>query len=255
MSSILSRKKIQEAWEISVDHHRASHLGSVSRETSLGDEFLVALPDRVWERLELFAHRVLDANSRVNLVSRKDPERQILDNILDSIFLGIVLKPVSRETKKPCLVLDAGSGSGVPGIPVKIIQEEDQVSGGLVLIDSLKKKARVLSGFVSELALQGTDVFGDRYESPGLPNLCQYLGPNYDWILCSKAFASTEKTLAWSEHLKPRLKAAYLVKGPAGLDEIHEGVPEKLGWRIGRIISFRFPHRESFVIELAPQIS
>ena len=254
MSSILSRDQIKEAWEISVGHYRVSIIGTVSRETYLDPSFLNPLPDKVWARLELFALDVLDANSRVNLVSRKDPERQILDNILESVFLAVVLRAVPRETPNPSLLLDAGSGSGVPGIPIKLIQEEDQIQGGLILVDSVQKKARVLSSLVSKLDLQSTEVFGDRFENPKLAELCQKLGPDFDWILCSKAFASTENTLAWSEALKPRLKAAYLIKGPAGLAEVQGGIPKKYGWKVAQTYSFRFPHRESFVIELTPRI-
>jgi 16S rRNA G527 N7-methylase RsmG len=151
--------------------------------------------------------------------------------------------------------VDAGSGSGVPGIPVKVIQEEDGAAGSLILVDSIQKKARVLSSLVSKMDLSRADVFGDRFESPALLERCRKIEPNHNWILCSKAFASTEQTLAWSELLKPGLKAAYLIKGPAGLAEIQRGALKKLGWTAERTFSFRFPHRESFVIELTPQIS
>ncbi len=238
-----------------MDHHRASPVDPVSRETSLDAEFLAPLPESVWERLEFFALEVLQANKRVNLVSRKDPERQILDNILDSVYLGVVLRRVSRETSNPCLYLDAGSGSGVPGVPVKVIQEEDGTTDGLILVDSIQKKARFLSSLVSKMDLSGADVFGDRFESPELPELCRKLNPNLNWILCSKAFASTEQTLAWSELMRPGLRSAYLIKGPAGLAEIQSSGLKKLGWSADNTYSFRFPHRESFVIELTPQIS
>jgi 16S rRNA (guanine527-N7)-methyltransferase len=88
------------------------------------------------------------------LLGSADP-RWIVDRILlDSLLFLRVLEPGTQH------VLDAGSGAGVPGIPLRI------VSPGLrmTLVESRQRRVSFLSTVVRELSLSETRVIGARLE-------------------------------------------------------------------------------------------
>ena len=73
---------------------------------------------------------------------------------LDSLLFRRVLPPDAR------VVLDAGSGAGVPGIPLKIVDPELR----LTMVESRQRRVSFLSASVRELPLTETHVIGARLE-------------------------------------------------------------------------------------------
>ncbi len=249
--SPLSMDQLKIAWHQAVAHHLEFSGEPVSRETPVPKERLVAeLPADLWERLEFYVSRVLEANRGINLVSRRNPERQILENTLDGILLGILLGFVSRETPNPWLLIDAGSGSGIPGIPARLCLGDPPVGPNLVLVDSQRKKQDFLEDLVVKMGLNSTSVFRGRLESPEFAGHCSSQFPGATLTLCSKAFAETNQTLQWASRLQPNLGNAFLVKGPAWIDELPEESPKVPGWRLLQAHRFTYPHRASVVLEL-----
>lgn len=88
------------------------------------------------------------------LVGSPDP-RWITEHLLvDSLLFLRALPPRFRT------MLDLGSGAGIPGIPLKLVRSDVQ----LTMIESRQRRASFLSAVVRELQLSGTAVVARRAE-------------------------------------------------------------------------------------------
>jgi 16S rRNA (guanine527-N7)-methyltransferase len=115
-------------------------------------ELGVALDARAVQRLEAYA-ALLDKWNRVyNLTAIREEAKLVTHHLLDSLAV-IPHLPAGR-------LLDVGSGGGLPGIPVAIMQPERQVT----LLDSNQKKGTFLRQAVMELELENADVAVERIE-------------------------------------------------------------------------------------------
>ena len=81
-----------------------------------------------WENLKLW-------NSKINLTSIRDDHEIIMKHFLDSV--AVLNYFVVQEND---LVVDVGSGAGFPGIPIKILRPNLD----LTLVESVSKKASFL---------------------------------------------------------------------------------------------------------------
>ena len=74
--------------------------------------------------------------------------------ILDSLLFLRLLPPSSKS------ILDLGSGAGLPGLPIKIVSHDVDMT----LIESRRRRASFLTSVVRELQLEGAHVVADRVE-------------------------------------------------------------------------------------------
>ncbi|MDI3504760.1 MAG: rRNA (guanine527-N7)-methyltransferase [Candidatus Cloacimonadota bacterium] len=114
---------------------------------------------------------LLSYNKQVNLISRKmPPEKYWLQHFLDSLLV------VECVDFTDYTVLDFGSGGGLPGIPIKLVEPDCD----MVLLDSINKKAKVLTEIVEALSLPRTSITCSRLEDYAfMPRR-----PSFDLILC-----------------------------------------------------------------------
>ena len=154
--------------------------------------------------LEEYRRLLLCWNSRMNLISKKDEARIIRRHFLDSIGLAEVLSfPVGAR------IMDAGSGPGFPGIPLKIIRPDLDMT----LVDSRKKKTVFLKEAVDKLEIQSCRIINERVES-----ISQDIEP-FDFIL-SRAVADCLTLWMWTARLlKPVSGRMIVIKGPAAYKE------------------------------------
>lgn len=128
----------------------------------LQEQFLRELKTLFWEnninpdeyqleRLARYASLVVQKNSKVNLISRKDVEKIIENHVFISSYISEYLPP--RITK----FLDIGTGGGFPGIPLAITRP--LLKG--VLVDSTAKKIDAVKEFISKLKLN--NVVGENF--------------------------------------------------------------------------------------------
>jgi 16S rRNA (guanine527-N7)-methyltransferase len=96
---------------------------------------------------------MLEWNPRLNLTRITQPEEVVVKHLLDSIMPAKFLPSSGRS-------LDIGSGTGFPGIPLKILNPALQ----MVLLDSSRKKTSFLAAAVAGLGLKNIRAAHGRWE-------------------------------------------------------------------------------------------
>lgn len=137
-------------------------------------------------------------NATYNLTAVRDPAEMISRHLLDSLAVAVHVRGDS--------LADLGSGAGLPGIPLAILEPSRQT----VLIDSNGKKARFLREVVRTLALDHVRVEQARIE--------QVRG-QFDCVT-ARAFATLADMLALGGHLLAPAGVWLALKGQLHQEEI-----------------------------------
>jgi 16S rRNA (guanine527-N7)-methyltransferase len=141
--------------------------------------------------LARFVDGVIEWNSKINLISRRDQENIWFSHVLHSLGLLFCLDlPLGLR------VLDLGTGGGFPGIPIRIARPDIEI----VLLDSIRKKTLVVQDLVERLGLTGVSVKTGRVEE--LSRGGGGIG-KFDLVV-ARAVASLRDLVRWS---RPCLKA------------------------------------------------
>ena len=141
-------------------------------------------------------------NKAYNLTSVRDPQEMLVKHILDSI----VVSPYLQGDR----FIDVGTGSGLPGLPLAIINPTKQ----FVLLDSLGKRISFIRNAVRELGLTNVE--------PVLSRVEEYQSEQkFDGVL-SRAFASLKDMTDWCHHLPKQDGYFYALKGIYHEDEVQE---------------------------------
>ena len=100
-----------------------------------------------------YMKKVLDWNTKINVTAVRDEESFIIKHFIDSLMIN---KYIEGKLK----VIDIGTGAGFPGIPIKLYNEDLQIT----LIDSINKKLNVIRDSIIGLDLNNIDVIHSRAE-------------------------------------------------------------------------------------------
>lgn len=95
--------------------------------------------------LSKYADLLLWWNNRINLISRGVSRETILDHIRHSVCISL-----AKATQESTSFLDAGSGGGLPGIPLAVIKENSKVD----LNDIVSKKMFAANDIIGKLHLK-----------------------------------------------------------------------------------------------------
>ena len=129
-------------------------------EPFLGDK---RMPASLASQFVAYLDLLLRWNARVNLTAIRDPEQIVTRHFGESLFAAGALRDagalVSQSGFPPSLA-DVGSGAGFPGIPIKLVAPEIN----LTLLESQNKKATFLREVIRTLGLEGVEVFCGRAE-------------------------------------------------------------------------------------------
>ncbi|WP_157619322.1 16S rRNA (guanine(527)-N(7))-methyltransferase RsmG [Psychromonas aquimarina] len=120
-------------------------------------------------------------NKAYNLTSVRDPKQMLVKHIMDSI----VVSPYLQGER----FIDVGTGPGLPGLPLAILNPDKQ----FVLLDSLGKRLRFIRQVLLELGLKNVTAVQSRVE--------EYQPEQKFDVVLSRAFASLQDMLFWCKHL------------------------------------------------------
>jgi len=140
------------------------------------------------QAFQTYATELADWNSRMNLTAITEPADIEIRHFVDSL---ICLKVIGRP-RPGMRVIDVGTGAGFPGLPLKIVAPQID----LTLVESTGKKVEFLRHVVGKLGLDGVTLLNERAETVGHDPAHR---ESYDWVL-ARAVA-TLNTLA--EYLLP----------------------------------------------------
>ena len=174
---------------------------------------------------------LLEWNQKINLTAITEPEEIILKHFIDSMT-------IAKHIKENAKVIDVGTGAGFPGIPLKIIREDIEVT----LLDSLNKRINFLNEVINQLKLEKIQAIHSRVEEFGQNKKYR---ETFDYAT-SRAVANLS-TLA--EYLVPLVKTKGMcisMKGADVKEEIQQS--EKaisiLGGKIESIEKFQLPRSD-----------
>ena len=128
-------------------------------------EYLSALSikadETIYEQLEHYYHMVIEKNKVMNLTAITDEEEFALKHFADSLSIVNIFPDFAEKAASgKATLIDVGTGAGFPGIPLKILYPELNVT----LLDSLQKRVRFLEEVISELGLNNITAIHSRAE-------------------------------------------------------------------------------------------
>lgn len=148
------------------------------------DEYEIEITETRLGQFEAYSRLLVEWNKKMNLTSITDEEGIAVKHFLDSVLM-IKYADISGK------VIDIGTGAGFPGVPLKIMRPDIE----LTLLDSLNKRLIFLDEVCRELGIKAELIHsraedGARQEAmrekydiavsravAGLPALCEYCLP------------------------------------------------------------------------------
>lgn len=182
-------------------------------------------------QLETYAKLLVEWNEKINLTAITDTEGIAVKHFLDSIS-AICTGKIGKK------VIDVGTGAGFPGLVLKIMKPEIE----LTLLDSLNKRINFLKAVCEELELDGVEFVHSRAEDGGMSRA--YRG-KFDTVV-SRAVANMTTLSEWCI---PYLKQGgyfLALKGPLADDELTAAkrAITILGGEVDNVFEADIPHSD-----------
>ncbi|MDT8283759.1 MAG: 16S rRNA (guanine(527)-N(7))-methyltransferase RsmG [Gammaproteobacteria bacterium] len=150
-------------------------------------------------------------NKTFNLTAIRDVEQMVSKHLLDSL----VVQPFVDSS----LVLDVGSGAGLPGIPFAITSPDKH----FVLIDTNGKKTRFLMQAKIDLKLDNVEVIHQRVQDYQPMKEGHRI---YFDVITARAYAAVDDILSNTLHLQDKTTSILVMQGK--LDEHFNSAQHKL---------------------------
>lgn len=157
-------------------------------------------------------------NKAYNLTSIKALDEMLIKHLLDSF----VVSPYLHGKH----IIDVGTGPGLPGLPLAILNPEKQ----FVLLDSLGKRISFIKQVVHLLGLTNVTAVQSRIED-------YQAEPLFDSVI-SRAFASFSDMLLWCQHVVSPQGKFLALKGKI-IEEEFEAIPKQFD--VEKIIELKVP--------------
>lgn len=188
------------------------------------------------QQLLQLQHLYAEANSRVNVISRKDMDHFFVHHVMHSLAIAQVF-----SFRDGAEILDLGTGGGFPGIPLAITLP----NVGFHLVDSIGKKIKVVLEIAAQLSLKNVTAQHTRAE--------MIRNRKFDGVV-SRAVAPLKELWHWSAPLLRHHHSYGLVclKGGDLTDEIKVLKKPVKRWDIFENIYSDEWFREKYILQVKP---
>ncbi len=173
----------------------------------MGLHFSVPMQQKLVHYIQLIARW----NKTFNLTAIRDLEEMVSKHLLDSL----VVQPFLEGS----LILDVGSGAGLPGIPFAITSPDKH----FVLIDTNGKKTRFLTQAKIDLKLDNVEIVQQRVQDYRPTKEGHRI---YFDVITARAYAATDNILSSTLHLQDEDTCILVMQGK--LDEQFNSEQHKL---------------------------
>ncbi len=213
--------------------HENTYYRSMNRD--IFESYGFSLSNEEAAAFSLFLRIFIEYNSHTNLSAIREEDAIVEKHFIDSLFgFEAILHSLSQKSQDwnpPLSLLDIWSGWGFPGIPLKIVLPELQVT----LLDSVWKKVKAMNHFIESLWLKNIHAIQDRAE-----NLAK--NPEYGWrfdFVVSRATAYINDILTWARPFLSKNGIIILYKMPSDEEKRDR---EKIAKKLGLILIWEIPY-------------
>lgn len=193
-----------------------------------GKEIDIMFTEEQLKKFYTYMNLLIEWNKKMNLTAIVEPKEIIIKHFIDSLTSVKYIQPNKKA-------IDIGTGAGFPGIPIKIVRKDLEIT----LLDSLNKRILFLNEVIKCLKLENIEAIHSRVEEYAKNKKYR---ESYD-IVVSRAVANLT-TL--SEYMLPLIKingVAICMKGADVKEEIlkSEKAINVLGGKIKITDEFTLP--------------
>ncbi|MGI6702620.1 MAG: 16S rRNA (guanine(527)-N(7))-methyltransferase RsmG [Clostridia bacterium] len=193
----------------------------------------ITVSDGQISQLMRYMESLMVWNKRMNLTAITDAREVITRHFLDSLTCA-----ATGYVTNGLKAIDVGTGAGFPGIPLKIIYPDLEIT----LLDSLQKRVKFMEHVIAELGLEGAIPIHGRAEELGRDE-----AHREKYRLCfSRAVAHLSVI---SEYCLPFVEKGGIflaMKGPGYIEEKDQAgrAIDVLGGRLSQVRRFCLPFTE-----------
>ena len=180
---------------------------NIEKIAPLCSEFGIVLDDTKIKKLNLYGNLLLEWNEKINLTAITNPEDVLIKHFYDCILFF-----KHNEVPVGASLIDVGTGAGFPGLVLKIVREDLEVT----LLESLNKRITFLNDVIEKCELKGIKAIHSRAEDGGKNPAYR---EKYD-IACARAVANMPVLM---EYCTPFVKVGgkfIAMKGPSANEEV-----------------------------------
>ncbi len=112
--------------------------------------------EETWNLLKAYVFLLYRWSERMNLISKNERPLIVKKHIWRALAMLPLIRSVAHGT-----IMDVGSGSGLPAIPLKICLPDSK----FYLVESRRRRANFLKEVVRRLELKNIEVINDRVEN------------------------------------------------------------------------------------------
>ncbi len=169
-------------------------------------EQALKITDPMIEQLVDYRDYLEQWNKKINLISRKEDAPVLIKHIFHSLLITLYHKFFNGEQ-----ILDLGTGGGLPGIPLAIINPDTN----FVLVDATRKKITACQAMIDGLKLKNVVAIHMRVE--------EIKEIKFDTIV-SRQVAPLDKLCAWAGSLLQTKGSLICLKGGNLEEEIKRSI-------------------------------
>ena len=184
------------------------------------------------ENFKIYMELLLEWNEKINLTAITNEDDMILKHFVDSL----TIKKYMSENEK---IIDIGTGAGFPGIPLAIMNKNNEIT----LMDSLNKRIVFLNDVIDKLKLTNVKAIHSRAEELARNKTYR---EKYD-VAVSRAVANLSTLV---EYMLPFVSVGgkcICMKGPNIEEELKnaKNAIKELGGEIIKIENFKLPESDN----------